>query len=128
MSARHDTLLDEEGVRLIVEHAGSVLHLETLLLVWESSGASWSVGQLAARTYVGEEQARSIGHDLERKGLLVEARPGQFAVTADPAGREIAGRIAALYRSNVLRVAGLLHAAPAASARNVAPRQEPKDR
>lgn len=104
--------IPDDVVRFIVENLDTVPHLEALLLIWSSSPASWAVAQIAARVYVTEEVAAKLLEDLIGRGLLLrmdtDPRTFHFNAAYD-ADKNIMQRLADCYRTQLVRVANLIH-------------------
>jgi len=128
MTPQRRTELTDDLVRLILDHAGSVPHLEALLLLWESAPQPWSVAEIGSRVYITRADAERILRDLAQRGLVVATAPDWYALTDEPAGRERAATIALAYRDNTSRVATLIHAQPSKAVRDFAQAFEIKDR
>ena len=130
MSPPRKTSLTDEHAQLILEHAGSVPHLEALLLLWESAPQAWSAAEVAARIYVGADATGRVLQDLAQRGLLRQPDAGWYALADETGKRELAATIAIAYRDNVSRVATLIHAGPSKALRDFAQAfrlKEPKD-
>lgn len=107
--AKETEPLPEELARLVLEHIDSVPHMEALVLVWEDQARGWSEAEIAERIYQPLEQTRTILRDLQRRELVVTTPEGRYSPSGQPQTRELIAKITALYRSNVYRVATLIH-------------------
>lgn len=122
--------LAEEVRRFLDQYIETVPHLEALLLLWHSSGNTWSVEQLAARIYVAPPTAKGILDDLIRHGM-VRARGNPACYALDPdwdANRQILGRVAHTYSRQLTRVATLIHSKGPRSVRDFARAFKLKDK
>lgn len=101
--------LPEEIARFIAECIDSVPELETLLLLWETAPKAWSVEELAARIYLPKDRVTAILLALIKRRLAGQVdNRGYVFRAADPEAQVVA-RLAAVYRSELLQVAGMIH-------------------
>jgi hypothetical protein len=128
MTPPRKTPLTEEHLRLILEYARSVPHLEAVVLLWETAPQAWRIADIAARIYLPADATGRILQELALKGLVVEVSAEHYALVDDANGRELAGTIALAYRDNVSRVATLIHAGPSRALQDFAQAFELKER
>jgi hypothetical protein len=96
-----------------------VPQLETLILMRESAPRTWSIGDVSDRVYVTADEARRILEHFERSGVL-RVVEGGWACSDDPALIDLLGRVAAGYRSHLVRVARLIHSKASTGVREFA--------
>jgi len=98
-----------------------VPQLETLLMMSDSPDRIWQLGEIAARNYVSEQRAELILLALRRRDLVTshEARGFKFD-PATPDMQDLVRRLADVYRTNLSRVARLIHSKPSASIKEFA--------
>jgi hypothetical protein len=120
VSPQRKTELTEEHVRLILDYASTVPHLEVLLLLWENAPNAWTTEQIAKRIYTSTDAVIALLRDLRRNGLVLEDATGAARLTEDEALLQVASQIALAYRDNVSRVAGLIHSGPPKALRDFA--------
>jgi predicted ArsR family transcriptional regulator len=100
----------EEVLRFIERRIDSVPHLETLLLLWEKPATEWSESDIAARVYISSEKARSVLQDLARHGLITAGPSERYSYNTTWDESRLMDKVAASYRSHLVRLAGLIHA------------------
>jgi hypothetical protein len=102
--------LPHEVLRFIEERIDTVPELEALLMM-AAQAHSWSVQDIAARTYVSLENARGILDSLQRRRLITrEGASGRFVFDpADVQDRALVASVAQAYQSNLSLVAKLIH-------------------
>jgi DNA-binding IclR family transcriptional regulator len=92
----------------LARHIDSVPQLEALLLLWESAGQAWPAPELQARLYIQPETVQAILAGLVGSGLVELTADGyRFPPESPQAG--LVSRVAAVYRSRLVEVAGLIH-------------------
>ena len=103
--------LPEDVVRFIDDYVDTVPQLEALLLIWETAPRPWSAAPLAARVYVPPDEARRILQHLERARLVVADPAGGdgFVFAADHPESALIVHVARVYRSQLVRVAAMIH-------------------
>jgi hypothetical protein len=120
VSPQRKTELTEEHVRLILDYASTVPHLEVLLLLWENAPHAWATEQIARRIYTSTDTVVALLRDLRHEGLVLEDADGNARLTEDEALRQVASQIVLAYRDNVSRVASLIHSGPPKALREFA--------
>jgi hypothetical protein len=110
--------IPEEVLRFIERRIDSVPHLETLLLLWENPKRSWADADIAARVYIGTEQAHCVVADLARSGLIAPEPAAPERHAYNPAWDEwqLMEKVAVAYRQHLVHMAGLIHAKAASPA------------
>jgi len=109
--------------QFILAHIDSVPHLESLLLLWNTRGTSWSADNLAARLYVEPAKASKILHDLQREDLVVTLpeSPELFRYNAKSVARDrLVESVAATYSQELVRISTLIHAKASPAVRQFA--------
>lgn len=114
-----DQIPAEEALRFILEQIDSVPHLEVLLLLHRSEGRRWTASELAARAYVGEETGEQILRDLCTRNL-VDCEEDQYFRDPGRADQPMVAQVSELYRTNLVRVATLIHSKGSVAARQFA--------
>ncbi|HTQ35437.1 MAG TPA: hypothetical protein VMH77_00220 [Steroidobacteraceae bacterium] len=110
--------IPDEVLRFIERRIDSVPHLEALLLLWENPAQSWAAADIAARVYIGTEQAGKVLADLARNGLIMAAPAAAERHVYNSAWDEsqLMEKVAAAYRRHIVHVSGLIHAKAASQA------------
>jgi hypothetical protein len=110
--------IPEEVLRFIERRIDSVPHLETLLLLWENATRSWGDAEVAARVYIGVDQARGVLADLARNGLIAAqpAAPERYAYNPAWDDGKLIEKIAATYRQHLVHLSEVIHAKAASPA------------
>jgi hypothetical protein len=114
---------EQELIQFIVDHLGTVPHLEALLLIWQNPSTGWTADVLAGRIYVSHPVARGILEDFRREGALrSEGQPEPIYLfePAWDAQRQILPRLADLYRRQLVQVTKLIHSQGSSSVREFA--------
>lgn len=114
---------EEEVIQFIVDHLGTVPHLEALLLIWQNPSTGWTADVLAGRIYVSHAVARGILEDFRRDGALrSEGQPEPIYLfePAWDAERQLLPRLADLYRRQLVQVTKLIHSKGSTSVREFA--------
>jgi hypothetical protein len=115
--------LPDDVLAFIETEIDSVPHMEALLLLWESAPNGWTVPQIGARLYVGDDTAGQIVADLVRRRLVRPPAdaPERFAYDPewDPGGDRMA-RIASAYRRHLIPIALRIHAKASGAVREFA--------
>jgi hypothetical protein len=104
-------------LRFIEENIDDVPQLETLLMMSQATDRSWLVTEIAARIYIAEQRAEEILSVLGRRGLVSSAEsPPRFRFDpATPEMRALVAAVAAIYQTNLSRIATIVHSKPSAS-------------
>jgi hypothetical protein len=108
--------IPEEVLRFIERRINSVPHLEALLLLWENAAQTWTEADVAARVYVGQEQAREVLLGLARNGLITITASGRYAYNAAWDESQLMQKIATAYRQHLVRMSESIHAKAASEA------------
>lgn len=112
--------LPEDVLRFVLEQIDSVPHLEALLIFWTQAEQPFSVEQMAAELYLTPHVAASILQDLQRRRLIRIAAPGRYAYDGEWDRSDLMNRLAATYRTRLVRVATLIHSKSSQSVRDFA--------
>jgi hypothetical protein len=106
----------------IDERIDSVPQLETLLMMKDEPQRAWTVGDVAARTYVPLGEAARVLEALHRRALIapVETGEGYRISLGDGALRELVDEVARTYSANLSRIATIIHEKPPASLKEFA--------
>lgn len=109
-------------LRFIDACIDTVPQLETLLMMREQPGRAWSADEVAARVYIPVAEAAGVLEALRRRGLVAVAAAGTACKISlpDEARRRLIDEVARAYRSNLIRVATLIHEKPPASLKEFA--------
>lgn len=108
-SSSPDELPDD--IRIFILNAiDSVAQLEALLLLRNNSTVCWTPRSLAVRLYVPETQASEVLSGLEKLGLAVSGNDGYRFGCKTAHLEQLAGRLAATYRKQLIPVTNLVHA------------------
>jgi hypothetical protein len=109
-------------LRFLEENIDTVPQLETLLMMSETPGRSWSIADVALRNYVSEQRAADTVSALQRRGLVIaDESPPRFRF--DPAtdeARALVAELARCYQRNLSRITELIHSKPSASIKEFA--------
>ena len=113
--------IPEHVLRFIDEYVDSVPQLETLLMMYEEPGRAWTTAEVAARTYIPEDEAGRVLEALHRRHLVASAGPGEFRMQIpDERRHSLLRDLAQTYRANLARVATFIHEKPPASLKEFA--------
>jgi hypothetical protein len=105
-----------DNVRQFIEQfIDDVPQLETLLMMSEDPGRAWIVPEVAARNYISEHRAGEVLDALRRRNLVMLDSNGFRFDPATPQLRELVKEVAGFYRTNISRIANLIHTKPSAS-------------
>jgi len=102
-----------EDVRRFILALPSVPHLEAILLMRRSVGASWQADALAKYLYITEEQAGSLLKDLCVAGIcgFEPAAPARHFYRPDSAElAKLIDRLSDFYARNIIEVTNIIHA------------------
>ena len=108
--------------QFILEQIDSVPHLEALLLMWNSRPQKWSVQEMAKALYVPFEVAEKVLADLEGRDLIAVAPDATdtYVYHASVDRDALLKDVDATYRSQLIRVSGLIHSKASAAVRDFA--------
>jgi DNA-binding IclR family transcriptional regulator len=98
-----------KALRFIEDYIESVPHLEALILLWEDRDRPFQAADIAARIYVTPDAAVGILHDLQQRKLVRGDADGYVYDGRWDASGDFMELIVSTYRSNLIRVATLLH-------------------
>jgi Mn-dependent DtxR family transcriptional regulator len=105
----HPTVPDEVR-RFILTCIPSVPYLEALLLLRSDPARAWGSFDVAARLYIGENQALDVLQAMHQSGMATRTPDGRF--TYAPRAGELASVIDALavtYSQHLVSVTDLIH-------------------
>jgi hypothetical protein len=100
--------MPDDVTDFIGKHVDSVPHLEALLLIWQSRSHPWSVAEIAGRIYLHPDRAERVLQDLVEKQWVVQ-HPNGFVFNGDHRDAPVIAHLAEHYRSNLIRIAELVH-------------------
>jgi hypothetical protein len=95
-------------LQFVGAHIDSVPHLEALLLIWDTAPRAWSVAEVARRMYLADERAERVLQDLVTHRWVLVGESG-FAFDASSPDAPMIAHLAAHYRSNLIRIAEIIH-------------------
>jgi hypothetical protein len=98
-------------LQFIAERIDTVPELETLLIMSAEESRSWSVKDIAARTYVAPRFAAAILRALCQRRLIAptdDSRHYRFRPTSEDE-RQIVAETARVYRLHLIPVANFIH-------------------
>jgi hypothetical protein len=110
-----ENLIPEAVREFIASHIDSVAELEALLLLRRDQEIKWSVGALAERLYISEEQAEGVATSLCSLALAVVADRDPVTYQYRPSSLELDDLISSLaeaYSRYLIPVTNLIHAKP----------------
>jgi hypothetical protein len=112
-----DKIIPEDIERFILEKIDSVAEMEALLLLRNNAEESWSVGSLAKRLYITEEQTAKILDHLATEGLLTtrsDEHPGYCYQPNSLKLQQSVDRVAQIYAKHLVPISNLIHSKPKA--------------
>lgn len=113
--------LPEDVLRFVLEQIDSVPHLEALLIFWSQAEQSFSVEEMAAELYLTPHVAAGILQDLQRRRLICIAGSEQrYGYDGEWDRSDLMNRLAATYRTRLVRVTTLIHSKSSQSVRDFA--------
>lgn len=101
-------LLPDDVRQFVTAHIVSVPHLEALLLIWDTAPRAWSAAEVAHRVYLSEERAALVLRDLVAHGWVAVVDSG-YAFDAKSPDAPMIAHLAEHYRSNLIRIAEIIH-------------------
>jgi hypothetical protein len=96
----------------ILRHIDSVAHLEALLLLRTKPDYSWEVPAVAARLYIGEQQAAEVLAQLYGERLLACENHLYRYSGQSPQTLSMIDRLAESYAKQLIPVTNLIHGKP----------------
>lgn len=97
-------------LQFITKRIDTVPELETLLIMSADEGQTWSVEDIAARTYVSLASAKAVLHALQRRRLIRSDKQGRFYFSpANEEEREIVIQTGIAYRTHLIPIATFIH-------------------
>lgn len=114
---------EDELIQFIVDHLHTVPHLEAVLLIWQNEATPWTAELLASRIYVSPGVGRQILEDLHRVGIVRPSGTAEGTYAYEPgwdSHRQLLGRLADLYRRQLVQVTKLIHSRGSSSVREFA--------
>lgn len=112
-----DKIIPEDIEQFILEKIDSVAEMEALLLLRSNAEALWSVGSLAKRLYIAEEQTAKILDHLCTEGLLTTSSNEHPLYHYQPKSPELQNsvdRVAESYKKHLVPISNLIHSKPRA--------------
>jgi hypothetical protein len=110
-----ESYIPEDVARFVLDNIYSVAHLEALLLLRSNRNCDWSVGAMAARLYISEDQTAQLLVVLHAQGF-VEAKGSDPALYHyEPLSSELnrmLERLAEIYAKHLVPVTNLIHSRP----------------
>ena len=108
--------------QFIIEQIDSVPHLEALLLIWNTRPQNWSVQEMSRALYVRCDVAEKVLADLEARDLIVHSTGSSdnYVYNASAERDALLGDVDATYRSQLIRVSGLIHSKASVAVRDFA--------
>jgi hypothetical protein len=97
-----------EVLAFVDQHVESVPHLEALLLIWQGRPRAWSASEVARRVYLPQEKADRLLQDLVDQHWVVPGGDG-YTFNAESADAPVIAHLAETYRSNLIRIAEVIH-------------------
>jgi len=110
-----EPLIPDEVARFVLDKIDSVAQLEALLLLRNNRETDWSVGALAARLYIQEDQTAQLLGVLQAQGFVVSKGSDLALYRYEPASQELHGmleRLAEIYAKHLVPVTNLIHSKP----------------
>jgi hypothetical protein len=107
--------IPDDVARFVLDHIYSVAHLEALLLLRNNSNQDWSIGALARRLYISEEQTAELLIVLRAQGFVTASAPDPGSFRYEPASAELntmLERLADIYAKHLVPVTNLIHSKP----------------
>lgn len=101
-------LLPDDVRQFVTAQIDSVPHLEALLLIWDTAPRGWTAAEIARRVYLPEDRADRLLRELVARGW-VGVDGNAYAFAAASADAPMIAHLAEHYRSNLIRVAELIH-------------------
>ena len=101
-------VLPDEVLQFVGAHVESVPHLEALLLIWDTAPRAWRADEVARRVYLPDDRTARLLQDLAARRWVVATDAG-YAFNADSADAPTIAHLAAQYRSNLIRIAEIIH-------------------
>ena len=98
--------------QFILDRIDSVPHLESLLLLWNTRPAVWTVAELATRLYTKPQVSRKILEDLAREGLVAavpEVQDQYRYNSKSPDLDRVVELVDSTYRRELVRLSTLIH-------------------
>lgn len=113
---------EEDVYRFIFDHIDTVPHLEALLQLWNTRPQVWPEQQLAKRLFLEPGALHDVIRDLIRHGLVAESADGQeeYSYRISSENDAIVSALAALYRSDLIRVSTAIHSKASSDLREFA--------
>ena len=105
--------------RFVIAKIPTVHHLEALLLL-RSTGAAWTIGQLASRLYVPDTAAVKLAEDLQEGGLAVRLGENVQYLAKSDSIANVVDELAAVYGRQLIEITQLIHSANDKKARSFA--------
>ena len=110
-----EPLIPDEVARFVLDKIDSVAQLEALLLLRNNRETDWSVGALAARLYIQEDQTAQLLGVLQAQGFVVSKGSDLALYRYEPASQELHAmleRLAEIYAKHLVPVTNLIHSKP----------------
>jgi hypothetical protein len=109
--------------RFILESIDSIAQLEALILLRGSPNEEWGAQKVAARLYIGEQDANSLLARLSAEGLITfnNDRPPLYRYQPDSDDLAvIVDRLSEVYSKHLVPVTNLVHSKPRTRVREFA--------
>lgn len=110
-----EPLIPDPIAQFVLDKIDSVAQLEALLLLRNNRETDWSVGALAARLYIHEDQTAQVLAVLQAQGFVVSKGTDRPLYRYEPASQElhaILERLAEIYAKHLVPVTNLIHSKP----------------
>jgi hypothetical protein len=96
--------------KFIARHIDSVGQLEALLLLRAGPGEGWTVGRVAGRLYVGEQEVTEMLERLCHDGLLVRTDEAYRYCCGTEELQHMVDELADLYARQLIPITNMIHA------------------
>jgi hypothetical protein len=110
-----ESYIPDDVARFVLDNIYSVAHLEALLLLRGKRDQEWSVGALAARLYISEDQTAELVIVLRAQGFVTAKAQEPASFQYEPASTALNNmleRLAEIYAKHLVPVTNLIHSKP----------------
>ncbi|MGH7796118.1 MAG: hypothetical protein ACREQ2_14700 [Candidatus Binatia bacterium] len=110
-----EQLIPDDVARFVLDKIDSVAQLEALLLLRNDREKDWSVGALAARLYIQEDQTAQLLSVLQAQGFVASKGSDPALYCYEPASPELHAMLeglAEIYAKHLVPVTNLIHSKP----------------
>jgi hypothetical protein len=104
-------VIPEDVKQFIFQYIDSIALMEGLLLFLGNPSKEWGTKAIADELFINEEQAEQLLKRLKKSGFVSSSKTHGYLYQPKPDLKDIAERVALLYRQYLIPMTNLIHTA-----------------